>query len=242
MNVERAHLPWAHSHAKEAVRGDPENLDKARRLLSLEERCEAAGFDSAALSAADDVRAMLPAIRAGDGGKVLDAIALCMFHRLGVPLWLEDEYLRRYGAVTSGFARDWNDPRAFGPAYPKGTNRAGIRAKVNDAPAAYRIACELLGADPQLPIDRALYEAIGERVGVGKTQAEKLVKMYLAEDGDYEPPLRWLRDRLAAGQALEAARREWRDARSEERHERWLREQGYAPDAAGVWSKPDPGK
>lgn len=238
----REFLPWACAHAWADLTADPKNAPKHTRWQSLNAQCEAAGISSAAMDAAREVVGMQAAIEAGDGGAVLDAISICAENWLILPSWLRDEYLRRYGAVARGFARDWNDPRAFGAAYPKGTNIATVRARATDAPAAYRVARELMAADPQRPIDAGLYEAIGQRVGVGKTRAQELVALYLAEHGDYVPPLRWLRDRLAAGQELEAACRAWSNERFADRHERWLHEQGYAPAAAGVWSKTTPGK
>jgi hypothetical protein len=212
------------------------------RYRGLRAQCEAAGFTEAALGAALTVERLRPRIEGGEGGAVLDAIGHCAEHHLVMPAWLADEFLRRHGAVGLGFARDWNDARAFGNAYPKGTNIAGIRARVNDAPAAYRMAAELLAADPARPIDVGLYEAIGERIGVKRTRAAELLAQAIADGGDTLPPLTELRARLAAGLDVAGAVRDWQNEQFAARRDEFDRPLGYAPGPDGVLRKADTGK
>lgn len=187
------------------------------RFQRFHAECEAAGLSEAAMQAAVECRRLRERIEAGDGGAVLDAIGHCAEQGLAPPQWLADEYLRRHGAVGRGDARDWNDARAFGQAYPKGTNVAGVRARVIDAPAAYGFAMRLLAADPARAFDAGFYEAIGAHIGVGKTRASELIEMAIADDW---PPLQWLRARLAEGRDIAAALDQWRA----ERFDAWCRE------------------
>jgi hypothetical protein len=186
-----------------------------RIFRAADAECDAQGVTHPARAAAEQCVQMRARIEAGDGGAVLDAIAVCAAHELPLPHWLADEFLRRYSNVARGQARDWNDDRAFGLAYPRGTNIAGVRARVEDAPAAYGVAVQLLEADPARPIDAGFYEAVGDRVGVGKTRAYELLKMHEGY------PLTDVRAKLSAGLSLRQAFRELAD-------ERFRRE--YRPD------------
>lgn len=208
---------WNRAEAWVAMeRGVDDALHRFRRFHA---ECEAAGLSADAMDAAVECRRLRTKVDAGDGGAVLDAVAYCAAHDLVMPEWLAEAFLSRHRAVGEGWARDWNDERAFGRAYPKGTNIAGIRAKVNDAPAAYHIAAELLAADPSRPFDHGFYEAIGARVGVGKTRAAELIQWFIGDNGS--PPLEWLRSRLETnGRDIDAALDQWRA----ERFDAWCRE------------------
>lgn len=173
--------------------------------------CEKLGVPLEVKIAAEECLRLRDKILAGDGGAVLDAIAHCAANDLVIPDWLADEFVRRHGNVGRGQAKDWNDERAFGRAYPKGTNMAGIRARAEDAPAAYQIAVELLAADPAQPIDNGFYEAVGTRIGVGKTRAQELVVMALQDEPAARYPLAAVRAKLAGGLTLDAAVRSLRD-------------------------------
>jgi hypothetical protein len=176
-------------------------------IVTFGRQCDELGVSTDQRWAACKCRALRTKIESGDGGAVLDAVGYCAAGGLVMPRWLADEYLRRHGNVGRGQAKEWSDDRAFGHAYPKGTNIATIRARVEDAPAAYRVAAELLAQDPRRPLDAAFYEAIGIRIGVGKTRAQELVTMRIRDKDAPSYPLTDLRAKLAAGLTLEESLR-----------------------------------
>jgi hypothetical protein len=228
---------WALAEAWHATKAAPNDEPARKAWAALYAEAKAVQAPREQLDAAEECVRLRSQIEAGDGGAVLDAIGHCAEHRLVIPEWLADEYLRRHGNVGRGQARDWNDERAFGRAYPKGTNIAGIRAKVEDAPAAYVFAVGLLAADPTRPFDAGFYEEIGAHIGVGKTRAQELLAMALKDDRFSWPPLADLRKKLAAGLTRDEALREVSNAQTAAAWDaRW------SPGADGVWRKADPGK
>jgi hypothetical protein len=216
--------------------------DRLQLFRCFDAECDALGLTRDARDAAVECLRLRTKIEGGDGGAVLDAIGHCAEHQLVIPEWLADEYLRRHGAVGRGWAKDWNDERAFGRAYPKGTNIAGIRAKVEAAPAAYVFAAGLLAADPSRPFDEGFYEEVGKHIGVGKTRAQELLSMALKDARHSWPPLADLRTKLVAGLTKDEAFRELSNEQTSLRWDAWLEANGYAPAADGVWRKNDPGK
>ena len=117
------------------------------------------------LMAASHCLAVKRDIEANDGGAVLEAVAQCAAHGLVMPAWLAMAYVARYQRVVTGQCRDWTDEAAFGHALPLGSNVAGVKARVTDGPWGYEVATELLSQNPQRPIDRGLYEEVGEVIG-----------------------------------------------------------------------------
>ena len=121
---------WA---ALQASASEPHRKRWAR--LSIAQQAAQARYDAAPVghSPADQVAAaqecmrLRPAIAAGDGGAVLDAVAYCAAEGLLTPQWLADAYLQRHGALGKGEARDWSDENAFGQAYPKGTELKALQ-------------------------------------------------------------------------------------------------------------------
>jgi hypothetical protein len=206
---------WNRAQARAALAAGEDRLQLFRRF---DAECDALGLTYAAREAAEECLRLRTKIDAGDGGAVLDAVGHCAEHQLVIPEWLADEYLRRHGAVGRGRAKDWNDEQAFGRAYPKGTNIAGVRARVEDAPAAYMVAAKLLAEDPARPFDAGFYEDVGARVGVGKTRAQELLAMAMKDERYAWPTLAQLRAKLTAGLDLAASFREL----SDERTHAWL--------------------
>lgn len=206
---------WNRAQARAAL---ADGKDRLSLFRALDAECDAQGLTDDAKLAAEECLRLRTKIEAGDGGAVLDAIGHCAEHRLVIPEWLADEYLRRHGAVGRGRAKDWNDEQAFGRAYPKGTNIAGVRARVEDAPAAYIVAAKLLAADPARAFDPGFYEDVGGRVGVGKTRAQELLTMAMNDERYAWPTLAQLRAKLATGLDLTASFREL----SDERTRAWL--------------------
>lgn len=113
------------------------------------------------------------AIDGGHGKTVLEAISCCVTYGLVVPEWLADEFNRRYYSVARFDVGSWDDPSAFGRPYPKGTNLAALRKANKGFPAVWRAVNEELERFPETPIDKGLFEKIGEPLGLGATLAEE---------------------------------------------------------------------
>ena len=167
------------------------------------------------VEAAEACLALRTAIEEGNGGKVLDAVAFCAEAGLVLPHWLAAQFLQRYDAVNQGETRDWSDKKAFGKAYKKGTNIAGVRAFHRHASNAYFAAVELLGADLEQAVDVSLYEAVGKRLEIGQTRAYELIEQFLQLTGDTFPPIAEMRAKLKAGKSIEGAIADWRREKSE---------------------------
>lgn len=151
------------------------------------------------LSAARRCLLLRPAIESGDGGAVVEALAICAAHALTAPGWLAGAFVSRYERVALGEANSWDDNSVFGAAVPRGTNVAGVRARKQLAPKAYKQALRLLAAEPSRPIDKGFYEAVGATVNLGATQAERLVSQYAAESEGMWPSPSALKSYLLPG-------------------------------------------
>lgn len=192
--------------------------------------------------AAKRVNGLRASVEAGDGGAVLEAVSVCLSHGLVTPGWLASAFVLRVERVTVGDAKDWGDGLAFGRAVPQGTNQAGIRARMQAAPAAWEAALDLLTADPSRPLDKGFYEAVGARIGYGATEAERLVRRHVGEHPGIWPALSALKPLLASGcdlaEALCSLRDEhdlaaWRAAGRTDDEWRELTGQGAEADAPG---------
>lgn len=155
-----------------------------------------------------------PLIEAGDGAAVMEAVAFCAARGLMVPGWLAAAFVVRNEAVSLGLARSWDDPLAFGPALPKGTNVAGIQAEKVLAPKAYEAATRQLAADPSAGLDKGFYEQLGASIGFGATRAEQLVRMHVSASDGSCPPLAKLKAFLRSGLSLSEALHRWTDLRA----------------------------
>lgn len=177
-------------------------------------------------------------IEGGDGGAVVEAMACCAMHGLVAPGWLATAFATRYQRVAVGDAKSWDDPAVFGPAVPAGTNVAGVRAAQQRAPAAHGKALELLSEDPARPIDKGFYEAVGEAVGTGATQAEKLIAQYVESgQGTWPTPSEIKPYLLDSGGDLTVA---WLKLRDEQMQARWLAAGGTLEQWKSTYEAPRP--
>lgn len=104
----------------------------------------------------------------------LAGMACCAMYDLVAPEWLAKAYLRGYYKVSNCVVGSWDD--AFGRPFPKGKHLASMRrAKRNRLKAASAFS-DILRADPDRPVDKALFEEIGTRIGEGATRAEELYR------------------------------------------------------------------
>lgn len=145
--------PWSATLA-EALRQSGQHAGDAPDLLAQHQ-------------AAQEVLRARPACLASDGGcAVLRCVALCLANSLTPPRWLADAFVARHAQVTEANVLTWDEKEAFGRAWPAHTRLAIerrnllLRRRVHEA--AMRIALE----EPEVSIDRALFERIGQLRGI----------------------------------------------------------------------------
>lgn len=136
-----------------------------------------------------NVNGLRPAVEAGDGGAVLEAVSKCAAHALVLPGWLAAAFVLRVDKVHAGDEGSWDAPEIFGRAIPAGMNRNGVYGRQQVAPQAYSAALGLLQRDPDRPIDRCFYEDVGREVGRSGGSAEQLILEYVAASDGVWPPL-----------------------------------------------------
>jgi hypothetical protein len=185
--------------------------------------------------AAEAVLELKHAIAGGDGPSVMAAVLECALAGLAMPGWLAAAFVERYQRVVTGQCKGWGDGDAFG-AFHEGANIAGVRARAVYAPWAYEVACKLLSTKSGRPVDRGLYEEVGEAIGRSHSQAHDLIREYIERCDGVVAPLTYVRDRLNEGIDVAAAQSRWRWDQ-EESH---LKKEGWAPDTDGVWRRRDP--
>ncbi|MBP8019396.1 MAG: hypothetical protein KAY82_05115 [Hylemonella sp.] len=120
-----------------------------------------------------DCNALKSKIEAGSGFAVLSAVRLCGTHGLVMPEWLAYAFNSRYYAVATYRALSWDDPKSFGRPYKKGTN---IKARQKALHLRHKVSIaihDILASEPETPIDKALFERVGEPLAIGATLAEE---------------------------------------------------------------------
>ena len=117
-------------------------------------------------------------ILSGTGFKVLDAVALCSRYELVMPSWLAGEFRRRFNAVKFHEASSWDDPKAFGRPYPKGTHIDRLKKDSRAGGPIYFLVRKLIGDDPTRAIDEALFDDVaahfGNRPGLGRSECQRI--------------------------------------------------------------------
>jgi hypothetical protein len=139
-----------------------------------------------------DCRRLQPMIESGDGFATLAAVRKCGTAGLKMPLWLVYAFNRKYDAVLNFQAVSWDAPESFGKPYPKGIVRAAKRKKRVLSVAvlnAVRLEKQTTGA----AIDKALFEKVGDPLGLGVTLADeyyqyaKKLLMHITDAGVLQP-------------------------------------------------------
>ena len=123
--------------------------------------------------AAREILALKDDICDGSGFVVLEAIRMCVTHGLVAPEWLAYQFNRRVDAVHFARVGSWDDQSAFGRPFPKGTNLAALRKARTGRLAVWLSVVTKLRESPETPIDKSLFEAIGQPLGFGTTLTEK---------------------------------------------------------------------
>jgi hypothetical protein len=132
--------------------------------------------------AAREVSAARHICLTADGGcAVLACLQQCLANGLMPPQWLAHAYLARHARVSEALVSSWD--QAFGPPWPARTRLATVRRHRALKKAIHAAVWQRLAEDPRQPINRDLFEQIGEMRGidVSGSQAEKLYFDALAE-------------------------------------------------------------
>lgn len=124
-------------------------------------------------NSAKQVLTMRSEIDSGNGRAVLQAIGIVVLHGLIAPDWLASAYLQRLRAVTHADVGSWDDQKAFGRPYPKGTNLAATKKASVGRLAVWVDVKNHMAKFPDTPIDKGLFELIGKPLGFGVTLTEE---------------------------------------------------------------------
>ncbi len=126
------------------------------------------------------------AIEGGDGFSVLEAVSLCLWRGLVAPNWLAKAFLVRYRTVVNCNADSWDDPSVFGKPYPKGKHLAALKKRRFLSPFVAHKVAEIRAKDPEnrRPIDKGLFEEVGDHFGIKATLTEDLYYKHVSYWGN----------------------------------------------------------
>lgn len=163
---------------------DPWIASPAEALLARESQQATSALPDplAQYHAAQEVLRARERCLAPDGGcAVLECLQRCLAHGLMPPHWLAQAYLERHARVAEALVGSWD--QAFGPPWPARTRLATVRRHRALKKAIHAAVCHRLAEDPRQPVNRDLFEQIGEMRGIdcSGSQAEKLYLEALAE-------------------------------------------------------------
>lgn len=107
----------------------------------------------------------------GDEFLLMTAIRICANHDLPMPNWVATNYIKAYQTVVGARSKSWD--QVFGLPYPKGTHLNAVRKKRLLKFRVWSDVKKILNMNPKTPIDEAIFELVGKRVGIGKTLASE---------------------------------------------------------------------
>lgn len=110
--------------------------------------------------------------KSGQEEAIMEALYICTFNSLPVPLWLEMAFLNAYRKVRQYRAKSWDE--VFGKPHRKGTHLATKRQEREKSLLVYYRIREIKESEPQTPIDGSLFERVGRELALGgKTLIEE---------------------------------------------------------------------
>lgn len=98
------------------------------------------------------------------GCAVMAAVAVCATHSLVMPRWLSDAFIRMRSRVVEGYVVSWDD--AIGRAWPRGARPKDIRRLKLKKARIHAAVWNRVKTDPETPINRILFDEIGEIPGI----------------------------------------------------------------------------
>lgn len=116
-----------------------------------------------------DLQKLRVAFERGDSFALMQAIRKCCTHDFVLPEWVSRAYIKAFDTIVDCQSDSWD--HVFGAPVPKGVHLAALRKKRT---TKFRVL-SLVNARHQArtPIDDALFEAVGEELGLGKTLCKK---------------------------------------------------------------------
>ncbi len=108
----------------------------------------------------------------GDRVALLAAVRECARCGLPMPEWVASAYIRSYDQVLNCRVKSWDE--AFGQPFPKGSHINALRKRRELRFAVGLAVLDRVKRDPSTPIDKGLFEVVGEEFGIGASQAEEL--------------------------------------------------------------------
>jgi len=109
----------------------------------------------------------------GDGFSLLAVIRICASHGLVIPTWAVKQYITKYDVILNCRASSWDD--AFGKPY-QGKHLKKLKQRRDLRHPVYMRVREILSSKSRPPIDKGLFEEVGEHFGIKATYAEELYR------------------------------------------------------------------
>lgn len=109
---------------------------------------------------------------AGDRGALLAAVRECARCGLPMPEWVAAAFIRSYDQVLNCRVKSWDE--AFGAPFPKGSHLNALRKRRKLRVFVHSAVIDRVQRDPSTPIDKGLFESVGEEFNIGASQAEEL--------------------------------------------------------------------
>jgi len=107
------------------------------------------------------------------GPELMRAVAIVARHGLVMPAWMAECYLARFAKIEKLEVASFDE--AFGPLpYKPGARFEQFKKRRREIPLLSRELVSAIKADPTRPIDNALFEEVGSKLGMGKTRAQEL--------------------------------------------------------------------
>jgi hypothetical protein len=109
---------------------------------------------------------------AGDRVALLAAVRECARCGLPMPEWVAAAFIRSYDQVLNCRVKSWDE--AFGAPFPKGSHLNALRKRRKLRIFVHSAVLDRVRRDPSTPIDKGLFESVGEEFSIGASLAEEL--------------------------------------------------------------------
>lgn len=171
----KAHEEWTKTEHQPIERGPFFRWDAAQELIRL----------------AEEFR------KTGDNGIILHACGICALNDLSMPRWCSMKYLELVRDVWHYKAKSWD--ASFGKPHARGTQLGAKQNKREKAPGVWLRIKGIKTEDPDIPIDRALFEAVGKEFGIcGSLADEYYYYMEKRQKNPLRTSIKWCLDQNKA--------------------------------------------
>lgn len=113
-------------------------------------------------------------VKADGGCSVMAAVAFCGAHRLVLPDWLAEAFIRMRARVVDAHVGSWDE--AIGRYWPKHARLPTIRRRLVLRARVHEAVMRIVEANMERPIGRVLFDEVGEMpdIAVSGTTAERI--------------------------------------------------------------------